>query len=202
MQVLVAGGGGYIGCWLCQQLVERGHHVRVVDKGLFPRGIRALAEISPPVEVIRADVSQLDPRYYEGTDAAVCLSGLSNDPTAQRWPQENRRMNVHATVTMARQAKHAGIRRFTFASSASVYGFSHKVGLTEDDEVNPQSYYAQSKLDAERELISLAGDGFEPVILRQATVSGWSPRMRWDLVVNTMVMWALLKGTILSLIHI
>jgi nucleoside-diphosphate-sugar epimerase len=196
MNVLVTGGCGYIGVWLVRKLTEAGHTVRVVDKCLFPSGVAALAEWAPGAELVRADIRRLPEGVFDGIDAVCHLAGLSNDPTAAFNPEANWAMNTEATRALGEAARGAGVRRLTFASSASVYGSAHDPALTEDAPVNPQSDYAASKLEAERALLALAAQSFEPVVLRQATVSGWSPRMRWDLVVNTMVKAALTTGII------
>lgn len=196
MNVLVTGGCGYIGLWLCKKLREVGHEVRVVDKGFFPAGVAALEDFAPGCGLMRADIRDLAPSTFAGIDAVCHLGGLSNDPTADFAPTANYAINAEATAHLAAQAKAAGVRRFTFASSASVYGGMHESAITETGAINPVSHYARSKVDGEEALLALADANFEPVILRQATVSGWSPRMRWDLVVNTMVACAMRDGVI------
>jgi len=196
MNVLVTGGCGYIGIWLVRKLREAGHAVRVVDKCLFPSGVAALEEWAPDAQLIRADIRDLPDGVFDGIEAVCHLAGLSNDPTAAFDPDANWALNYEATRQIAEAAKAAGVRRLTFASSASVYGASHEANLTEDAPTNPQSAYGESKVAAEQALLSLADDGFTPIILRQGTVGGWSPRMRWDLVVNAMVKSAVTRGEI------
>jgi nucleoside-diphosphate-sugar epimerase len=197
MKVMVTGGCGYIGLHLCKQLAEAGHEVVVLDKCLFPSGVTALAKVAPEAILIRKDIRAVTADDFAGVDAVCHLGGLSNDPTADYNPDANWAINCDATVTLAATAKDAGVWRFTFASTASVYGDSHAAALTEESPVSPHSNYSQAKLAAEERLLDWTADGdFEPIILRQATVSGWSWRMRWDLVVNTMVKSALRYGTI------
>ena len=196
MNVLVTGGCGYIGLWLCRKLREANHNVTVVDKGYFPSGVAALDEFAPGCELLRADIRNLEVSLFDGMDAVCHLGGLSNDPTADFAPEANRTINAEATAAIGKRAWSAGVRRFTFASSASVYGGLHSANLNESDEVAPASEYARAKINAEKALTELSGPDFQVVILRQATVSGWSPRMRWDLVVNTMVACALRDGVI------
>jgi nucleoside-diphosphate-sugar epimerase len=196
MKVLVTGGCGYIGIWLVRKLREAGHEVRVIDKCLFPTGLSAVQEWAPGAEVLRADIRALPDGAFKGVDAVCHLAGLSNDPTADFAPDANYAMNTEATLAIGEAAKAAGVRRVTFASSASVYGYAHRIGLTEDAALEPASHYAESKALAEDALLALADATFEPIIMRQGTVGGWSPRMRWDLVVNTMVKCALTRGEI------
>ena len=198
MRVLVTGGCGYIGVRLCDIFKDNPaiESVRIVDKGFFPSGVSYISAKYPEMEIVREDIRKIDKSVFDKIDVVCHLAGLSNDPTADFNPEANVEMNTVATAVIGDMAKSCGIKRMTFASSASVYGFSHKVGLDENSPCDPQSHYGQSKLDAEKELLKLADKHFEPVILRQATVSGWSPRMRWDLVVNTMTLYALTKGII------
>ena len=196
MSVMVTGGCGYIGLHLVKQLVEAGHDVTVVDKCLFPSGVKALADVAPQAHLLRLDIRDFRQMPLSGVEAICHLGGLSNDPTADYNPEANWAINYAATRDLAAAAKVAGARRFTFASSASVYGDSHAAALTEGAPLSPHSVYSQAKAKAEDALLELAGDGFEPVVLRQATVSGWSWRMRWDLVVNAMVRSALRYGEI------
>ena len=194
MRVFVTGATGYIGCWLCKKLVDAGHKVVGLDKGLFPSGVDALPEFAPGVELLLKDMRDVSGDDMAGCDAVCHLGGLSNDPTADFSPEANQAYNVDGTRAVVEAARDAGIKRLTFASSASVYGFFADIGLREDALINPQSNYANSKAEAEQIVFSKPEIG--PVVLRQATVGGWSPRMRWDLVVNTMTMCAMRDGVI------
>jgi len=194
--VLVTGGGGYIGSVLVRQLLDRGHEVRVLDRLYW--GLGPLKEILPRIEVAHADIREVDAAWFEGIDGVVHLAGLSNDPTANFDPQANWEMNAEATATIASACKQAGVERFVFGSSCSLYdGLPDGATYDEEAPIAPRGPYAESKRFGEIELQALAGPDFCPVILRQGTVFGWSPRMRFDLVVNTFVKDALTAGRLL-----
>ena len=191
--ILVTGGGGYLGAVLTPMLLERGYQVRVVDR--FYWGHAPLAAVAGRVELVHADVRDLPTAVLEGVDAVVHLAGLSNDPTAEWAPEANWQMNAVATERLAGACKRAGVRRLTFGSSCSLYD-GLPAGRTYDEaaEVQPRGAYATSKRYGEEALLSAASADFCPVILRQATVYGFSPRMRYDLVVNTFLKDALARG--------
>ena len=191
--ILVTGGAGYIGCVLVEKLLDRGERVRVYDKGYF--GFAGLP--SGFVEVVQGDLRQFDPAVLKGVDSVIHLAGLSNDPTANFNPQANHEMNTVATERLAKACKSAGIHRFTFASSCSIYDMGMEADdtpKTEESAVEPRAAYATSNYAAERILLDMADESFCPVILRQGTVYGFSPRMRYDLVVNTMLKDAFSRG--------
>jgi len=181
---LVTGGAGYIGYELCRQLVERGDRVRVLDRFFFGRNV---PEGLQSVEFIAGDVRALDERWFDGIDAVSHLAGLSNDPTAEYNTQANWEMNAVATERLAQACKRAGIGRLVFGSSASIYDGLGPGMYDEEAEVKPRGAYSLSKKFAEEKLLQAADERFSPVILRQGTVYGYSPRMRFDLVVNTFV---------------
>lgn len=187
-RILTTGGCGYIGSILVPMLLERGYEVRVFDKLYF--GEEPLNQVRDRIELVAGDLRDLAPATLDGIDAVIHLGGLSNDPTAAFDPQANYSINFDATVKLAKACKERGIQRFTFASGCAVYGFFIDGIANEDTPSNPQSDYAKSKLDAEIALQRMADKDFCPVILRQGTVFGLSPRMRWDLVVNAFVMQA------------
>ncbi len=185
MNVLVTGGAGYIGCRLVPKLVEAGHHVRVIDKLVF--GKEGLAECDDRIEIVGKDIREIGAAELQDIDAIIHLAGLSNDPTAEYNPAANKAMNMDATIRMGELAKENGVKRFVFASSCSIY-----YTLTPDDQyrtedypVDPQAPYSWSKRQAEIGLLALADASFCPVMLRKGTIFGQSPRMRYDLVVNT-----------------
>ncbi len=182
--VLVTGGAGYIGSVLVRELLKSGYGVRVFDALYF--GKDSLSDVENKIEIVQGDVRQFPRSVLQGVSAVIHMGSLSNDPTADFDPKANHEINCQGTMRVAEACKEAGVKRMTFASSAAVYGF-HVGGIADEGfRTNPQSEYAMSKLDAEKTLLLLADAGFCPVILRQATVYGLSPRMRWDLVVNTM----------------
>src|SRR5215813_13591840 len=195
--ILVTGGAGYIGCVAVRQLLDKGEAVRVFAKLYF--GDEGLADVADSIELVQGDIRSFDPAVLDGCDAVLHLAGLSNDPTAEFNPKANEEINTAGTEIVAKACKAKGIRRFINASTCSIYdlGFYAPDFLRdEDSEVKPRAAYAVSNYEAERALLELADDRFCPVSLRQGTVYGWSPRMRYDLVVNTFVRDALAKGTL------
>jgi len=193
-KILVTGGCGYIGSVLVPQMLQRGYEVRVFDKLYF--GEETLTGVLDKIELAPGDVRDFDPAILDGIDGVIHLGGLSNDPTAEFDPKANYSINYDATVSLATACKERGIERFTFASGCAVYGFFLDGIADETFPTHPQSDYAQSKLDAELALQKMADDSFCPVCIRQGTVYGFSPRMRWDLAVNAFVMRAFQKSKI------
>ena len=189
MHVLVTGGGGYIGLELCRQLLERGDRVRVVDRFFFGASpLEALdAQYPGQVDVITGDLRGWDDAWLDGVDGVSHLAGLSNDPTAEYNPDANWQMNAIATERLGEACKRRGVRRFVFGSSASLYDGLGPGMFDEHTPVEPRGAYSISKRYGEEALLRLAGPDFAPTILRQGTVYGYSPRMRFDLVVNTFV---------------
>jgi nucleoside-diphosphate-sugar epimerase len=196
VHVLVTGGGGYIGLELCRQLLERGDAVRVLDRFFFGEApLHALAERSGgKLTSVADDVRAADDAWLDGIDAVSHLAGLSNDPTAEYNPAANWEMNAVATERLADACKRRGVARFVFGSSASLYDGIGPGMFDEQTAVQPRGAYSISKKYGEDALLRLAGGGFEPVVLRQGTVYGWSPRMRFDLVVNTFLKDAVTVG--------
>jgi len=190
--ILVTGGCGYIGSVLVPLLLEKGYDVRVFDKLYF--GDEALKAVAHRLELVPGDVRTFDESVLEGVGGVVHLGSLSNDPTSEFHPEASHSINYLGTVRLAEACKRRGVRRFTFASTCAVYGFWLDSAANETQPPAPQSAYARSKLDAENALLRLADESFHPVVLRQATVFGLSPRMRWDLVVNAFVMHAFRNG--------
>lgn len=188
MMILVTGGAGYIGAVAVRALLDKGFAVRVLDKLLY--GESSLDEVRNQVDIVQGDICTLDEAILEDISAVIHLAGLSNDPTAEFNPEANRRMNTIATRALAEACKRKRIRRFIFASSCSIYDrglMAEDVLQDENSPVQPMAAYALSKFAAEQALLEMTDDQFQPTILRQGTVYGWSPRMRYDLVVNTFV---------------
>jgi nucleoside-diphosphate-sugar epimerase len=189
---LVTGGCGYIGSVLVPILLERGYDVRVFDKLYF--GDTPLKVVKDDIELIPGDVRDFDPAILDGVEGVIHLGSLSNDPTAAFDPDATHTINYVGTMKLAEACKQRGIEKFTFASTCAIYGF-HMDGIADETfPPNPQSDYAQSKLDVDIELQKMADDSFCPVSLRQATVFGFSPRMRWDIVINAFAMHAFKTG--------
>ncbi len=184
--ILVTGGAGYIGCVLVGELLKKGEAVRVLDKLYF--GEKGLVHNRKGIDLVQGDIRSLDPSVLDGVDSVIHLGGLSNDPTAEYNPRANMEINYGGTKILAEACRKKGIKRFVFASSCSLYDkglFADDVLQDETSEVQPRATYAVAKLKAEKLLLGMAGDDFCPVVLRQGTVYGFSPRMRYDLVVNT-----------------
>jgi nucleoside-diphosphate-sugar epimerase len=191
MRVLVTGGAGYIGVVLCRRLLEAGHVPVVLDRLFWGR--RPLAGLD--IEIVQGDLRDFDDTWLAGIDAVCHLAGLSNDPTAEYNTEANWQMNAVGTERLIAACVAHGIQRFTFASSASIYDsesssteLSHSpVMCDETTNVEPRGAYSISKKYAEDVVLRAASADFAPVVFRQGTVYGYSPRMRFDLVVNTFV---------------
>ncbi len=198
-KVLVVGGAGYVGCVLVEELLAKGYSVRVLDRLFFGRD--PLGSSLDRVELLTEDMRELDPSYFEGCGAVINLGGLSNDPTAEFDPRANEELNTEAAIRVAEMARQAGVERLVFASTASIYDRgvgqeAEDVLMDEEHPVDPKAAYATSKLAAEQGILPLASSGFVPVAFRMGTIFGFSPRMRYDLVVNTFVKDALSEGRI------
>jgi nucleoside-diphosphate-sugar epimerase len=191
-RVLVTGGAGYIGCVLAERLLERGYVVRVLDDMWW--GEEPLAGVISRIELVHADVRDMPENALDGVDSVIHLAGLSNDPTAEYDPEANWQMNALATESLGKACVDRGIERFVLASSCSLYDGLPPGMHDENTEIQPRGAYAQSKQYAEQSLLALVDKGLDVGIVRNGTVYGWSPRMRFDLVVNTFVKDALLKG--------
>lgn len=190
-RVLVAGGAGYIGCILTARLLDRGYAVRILDRLWW--GEEPLAGVRDRVELVGGDVRDVPAEAFDGVDAVINLSGLSNDPTAEYDPEANWQMNALATEALGKACVERGIGRFVFASSCSLYDGLPPGMHDEDAPIQPKGAYATSKRYGEEALLGLVDQGLDAGIVRNGTVYGWSPRMRFDLVVNTFVKDALLK---------
>jgi nucleoside-diphosphate-sugar epimerase len=190
--ILVAGGAGYIGSVLVPRLLDRGYNVRILDRMYW--GEQPLADVIDRVELVLADVREMPATALDGVDAVINLSGLSNDPTAEYDPEANWQMNAIATETLGQACVDRGIERFIFASSCSLYDGLPPGMHDETAPIEPRGAYATSKRYGEEKLLGLVDSGLCPTILRNGTVYGYSPRMRFDLVVNTFVKDALVNS--------
>lgn len=184
MKILVAGGAGYIGSVVIPRLLERGYEVDVID--LFWFGNHLPKEVG----VIKKDIFKLEEADIKGYEQVIFLAGLSNDPMAEYSPAENFISNASAPAYLAYIAKRAGIRRFIYAGSCSVYGYTVNELYDETCPAVSNYPYGISKLQGEHAVIQMVDKNFSVISLRQGTVSGYSPRMRLDLVVNTMFRFA------------
>lgn len=194
MKILVTGHRGYIGSHLVELLKEAGHEVTGCDIGLFD-GCE-WEPFVPPDRELTVDVRSLAARDLDGHDCVMHLAAISNDPMGDLDAATTFAVNRDASIRLARLAKQAGVGRFLFAGSCSVYGQADKPDLAEDDALNPLTAYAQSKIDTEDAVRPLADDGFTPVFLRNATAYGHSPMLRIDLVVNNLLACAHATGEV------
>ena len=195
MRVLVAGDRGYIGAVLVPFLRSAGHTVEGLDLGLYEG-----CDLGPAPEDVglrpKLDIRDVEARHCAGYDAVVCLAALSNDPVGHLNPEATFSINLEGTLRLARAAKDAGVGRFLFASSCSLYGAAGSEAVTEDADLFPVTPYGETKALAERELSRLADDSFSPTYLRNATAYGFSPRLRLDIVVNNLTAVAMTTGQV------
>lgn len=198
MKILVTGGAGYLGAVLLPKLLARGHSLRVLDVGYF--GMGHLRPLQPSIELIREDIRKIvdDPvllqSTLEGCECVIHLAALSNDPSADLNPKLTDDVNTRATCALAEGAKKRGIK-FIFSSSCSIYGETPG-DASEQSTLDPLTTYAKSKANAEKALMALSSDKWKPVILRNGTLFGFSPRMRFDLVVNIFSLYSILYNRI------
>ncbi|HXW92982.1 MAG TPA: SDR family oxidoreductase [Terriglobales bacterium] len=180
MKILVAGGAGYLGSALVPRLIDRGYEVDVVDLFWFGNHLPAEAGI------IHKDIFEMSVQDLERYQQVVFLAGLSNDPMAEFSPSRNFIFNAAAPAYLAYIAKKAHVKRYVYACSCSVYGYTDNELFDETRSVSSSYPYGISKLQGEQAVMNLASDDFSVISLRKGTVSGYSPRMRLDLIINTM----------------
>jgi nucleoside-diphosphate-sugar epimerase len=195
MKVLITGSNGYLGTKMVPFLRERGHSVLGLDNDLF--GDCTFCGDRPDYDYIRKDVRNVEVSDLEGHDAVIHLAALSNDPLGDLKPEVTYEINHRASVRLAKLSREAGVERFLFSSSCSIYGANGLEMLTEEAEPHPITPYAISKLRAEEGISTLANDGFVPVFLRSSTAYGATPKLRLDLVLNNLVASAHATGVVL-----
>lgn len=190
-KILIIGGAGYLGSVLTRHLLDEGYTVRILDAFLFGR--KSLDDIHshPRLEIAEGDIRYLPDvtKSLAAVEGVVLLASLVGEPACDVDPNAAVEVNLLATVALAEACKYYGVERFVFASTDSVYGIQDGI-MREDSEKNPISLYARLKLQAEHEILALQAGSFRPIILRMSTLYGYSPRMRFDLVVNTLAMHA------------
>lgn len=190
MKILLAGGAGYIGSVLAPKLLDRGYEVDVLDLLWFGNHLPAA------VRVIEKDILDLKEDELVGYDQVVFLAGVSNDPMADYSPSRNFVFNAASPAFLAYLAKRAGVKRYVYASSCSVYGYTEGELYDEASPATSSYPYGISKLQGEFGVMQAKDDNFSVIVLRKGTVCGYSPRMRLDLVVNTMFRTAVTDGVI------
>jgi len=188
MQVLVTGGAGYIGSVMIPLLLERGYKVKCLDRFFFGKETLNDVMSNPNLELIKDDIRWFNPKILKGVDVVADLASLSNDPSGELDPSKTFDINYLGRVRVAKLSKEYGVKRYILASSCSVYGFREDMILEETSPTNPLTTYAKSNLMAEKDVLALSDSSFTVTVLRQATVYGLSPRMRFDLAINGMVL--------------
>lgn len=185
MKILVTGTEGYLGALVAPLLIERGHEVLGIDTGFYKTGW--LYNGTPvTARTLNKDLREVTAADLDGIEAVVHMAELSNDPLGQLAPNITYDINHTGSVRLANLARDAGIERFVYTSSCSVYGVASDGFVTETSPVNPQTAYAVCKTLVERDVTELAGNQFSPTFLRNATAFGASPRMRFDIVLNNL----------------
>jgi nucleoside-diphosphate-sugar epimerase len=195
VRVLLTGIDGYLGAVMAPVLVARGHDVVGLDAGYYRDG-QLYAPAASHLPVVTKDIRQVTTSDLAGFDAVIHLAELSNDPLGQHRPEVTHAINGEGSAALARAAKQAGVRRFIYSSSCSVYGAGTGEWKTEESPTQPLTAYAECKLRTEAVLSVLADDAFSPTMMRNATAYGASPRMRFDIVLNQFAGFAATTGRI------
>ncbi len=196
-KILITGAGGFIGSVLTEYLVKKGYSVIAFD--IFYFGTKPLKNVKDKIEIVKGDIRKFPKEILQDVSTIIHLASISNDPTANVNPKLSLAVNTQATKSLAIMAKEAGVKKFIFASSSSIYDKKtiHYVHLKkEGSSVMPLTVYSKSKLYAENAILPLIDRDFSVICLRQGTMFGYSPRMRYDLVINAMIKNALTTGEI------
>ncbi len=194
MRILVTGHNGYIGAVMVPMLIAAGYEVEGLDSDLYAQC--TFGDDNQNIPSMKKDIRDVEVSDLDGFGAVLHLAGLSNDPLGDLNPELTYEINHTASVHLAKLSKKAGIKRFIFSSSCSIYGVAGENMVTEEAEFHPVTPYGISKMLVEREVAKLADADFSPTFLRNATAYGVSPRLRFDLVLNNLVAWAFTTGRV------
>ena len=197
--VLIIGGGGYVGAVLVPKLLKNGYHVKVYDLFIYGKDVFDQVQDHPGLTLVEGDVRDIDKLKgeLEGTEAIIHLACISNDPSFELDPKLGKSINYDCFEPLVQAAKKAGVKRFIYASSSSVYGVKKCDNVTEDMECEPLTDYSRFKALCEKVLLKYVDDDFIGLVLRPATVCGYSPRQRLDLIVNILTNHAVNRGKII-----
>lgn len=195
MKIFVTGSEGYLGSLLVPLLIERAQDVTAVDTGFYKEGW-LFNDLQPRPRTLCKDIREITLEDLAGHDAVVHMAELSNDPTGELAPEITYAINHQGSTRLATLAHRAGVKRFVYMSSCSVYGVADRDFVDESSSVNPQTAYAVCKTLVERDVSAMAEDNFSPTFLRNATAYGASPRMRFDIVLNNLCGHAATSGEI------
>jgi|Deesub1362B_J571_1020462.scaffolds.fasta_scaffold00646_7 nucleoside-diphosphate-sugar epimerase len=187
MKVLLTGGAGYIGSIMIPMLLEEGYEVKCLDRFFFGEETLSGVRNNPELELIKDDIRWFDPEIMRGVDAVLDMAALSNDPSGELDPEKTMAINYRGRVRVASLAKKYDVSKYILASSCSIYGFQDGL-LNESSPTNPLTTYAKANLMSENDALALSDNSFCVTALRQATVYGLSPRMRFDLAINGMTL--------------
>lgn len=188
--VLVTGAGGYIGSVLVPKLLKKGYRVKALDRYFF--GKDKLSS-SDNLEIIKDDVRMISEKIFKDVDFVIDLVAISNDPSGERFNEATWQINYQARVNIAKMAKKMRVKQYILPSSCSIYGFQEDI-VDENSPTNPLTTYAKANEKAEKEILPLADNNFVVTVIRQGTVFGYSPRMRFDLAINGMTFGAWKTG--------
>ena len=187
MKILVTGGAGYVGSVLLPELVKDGHFIKCLDRFFFGDDYLSQKQFEGKIELIRDDIRWFEPKILKDVDVVMDLAALSNDPVGALEPEKTYQINHLGRARVAKLSKEAGVKQYILASSASVYGQQNDT-VNEDSTVNPITDYSKANRKAEEDVLKLNDDNFCVTVLRFSSVYGSSPRMRFDISVNSMVL--------------
>jgi len=196
-KILVIGGAGFLGAVLAERLLAEGYGIRILDSFIYGKKAVEKYVNDKRVEIIEGDIRNIETvnLSMRDTSSVVLLAAVVGDPASKARPEQTVETNYLATQVAASSAKISSIKRFIYASTCSVYGIGSSI-LDENAPLNPVSLYARTKISSEESIMSMADNSFKPTVMRMSTLYGYSPRMRFDLVVNTMTMTAFTEGRI------